>query len=110
MSEATAAARLDDLDVEDEWPAFAACRLMPARVFFLERAGDATTARNICVTCPVRAPCLAHALTNNERQGIWGGFTPKELDLLRRRLGIAQDLPDNLRRPGLAALTTGATE
>lgn len=32
----------------------------------------------ICKTCPVVAECLAAAIENGERWGIWGGKTPTE--------------------------------
>ena len=40
-------------------------------------------AKSICVDCPVRVECLAHAIDNSEPHGIWGGMTPKERRLLR---------------------------
>lgn len=39
-------------------------------------------ARSICERCPIKADCLAHALENKERYGMWGGTTPIE----RRRV------------------------
>jgi len=39
-------------------------------------------ARTICNTCPVKDDCLEHALSNDERHGMWGGTTPEE----RRRI------------------------
>jgi WhiB family transcriptional regulator, redox-sensing transcriptional regulator len=35
-------------------------------------------ARAICADCPVRAACLAHALTHDEPWGMWGGLTARE--------------------------------
>jgi WhiB family redox-sensing transcriptional regulator len=43
---------------------------------------DAEEAKAICGLCPVRQPCLEHALVNREREGVWGGLTDRE----RRRL------------------------
>jgi WhiB family transcriptional regulator, redox-sensing transcriptional regulator len=31
-----------------------------------------------CAACPVRAECLAYAVENGERYGIWGGMTEEE--------------------------------
>jgi hypothetical protein len=39
-------------------------------------------ARAICAKCPIKAQCLAVALENKERYGMWGGTTPIE----RRRV------------------------
>lgn len=35
-------------------------------------------AKAICQTCPVRAECLAVALEEDHRDGIWGGLTERE--------------------------------
>lgn len=35
-------------------------------------------ALKVCGACTVREECLAYALANNERYGIWGGLTPRE--------------------------------
>ena len=35
-------------------------------------------AKGICAACPVRSDCLAHAVVNGERDGIWGGLTEEE--------------------------------
>jgi WhiB family redox-sensing transcriptional regulator len=41
----------------------------------------------ICRACPVRSPCLSHALVH-ETHGIWGGMREAEREIERRRLGI----------------------
>jgi hypothetical protein len=35
-------------------------------------------ARKWCNACPVQKECLFTALADNDRFGIWGGFTPEE--------------------------------
>jgi len=35
-------------------------------------------ARAICASCPITAECLAHAIAQNENEGMWGGKTPTE--------------------------------
>lgn len=42
-------------------------------------------AKNICAGCPVRNLCLEYALDNEEDFGIWGGLTPRERRMVRRR-------------------------
>lgn len=42
-------------------------------------------ARAICAACPVREPCLEHALAHDEREGVWGGLTAKERKALKRK-------------------------
>lgn len=83
-----------------EWRQRAACRGMsPAevdRIFFppvkTGRTIDATAARAICDPCPVRAECLTYAIEAGEREGIWGGLTPRQRHALagsRRRERLA---------------------
>ena len=45
-------------------------------------------AKEICGRCPVKLDCLAWALENNEREGVWGGTTPKERQRLRKNMGL----------------------
>lgn len=35
-------------------------------------------ARAVCGRCPVREQCLAWALRHGEREGVWGGLTPRQ--------------------------------
>jgi hypothetical protein len=79
------------------WPADAitddaACRGSLAVMYGVERGSrrdglDWEPARQICARCPVRDACLAHALDNDERDGMWGGLDPEERR--RRREGIS---------------------
>lgn len=38
----------------------------------------------VCNACPVRSPCLEHALAVPERHGVWGGTNPEQRLLMRR--------------------------
>jgi WhiB family redox-sensing transcriptional regulator len=49
------------------------------------RKYDERTAKSICNACPVRELCLDYALVAREEYGIWGGLTPSERRLLRRK-------------------------
>jgi WhiB family redox-sensing transcriptional regulator len=42
-------------------------------------------AKAICSTCDLAAPCLATALQNRERHGVWGGATETERAAILRR-------------------------
>lgn len=66
------------------WRKRAACRGIDVEVFYplTEEEADAAPAKAICAECPVRQPCLEHALVHREREGVWGGATERE----RRRL------------------------
>ena len=47
-------------------------------------------AKGICGGCPVRAVCLAEALSHRELDGIWGGTTAAERRELMDRSHAAQ--------------------
>lgn len=42
-------------------------------------------ARDICEQCPIREECLARAMEDKERYGMWGGLTPLERRRIERR-------------------------
>lgn len=54
-----------------------------------EAFGDTSSyydeARSVCLSCPVRESCLAHALAEKERFGMWGGLTPIERRRIERK-------------------------
>lgn len=39
--------------------------------------------RAVCSACPVQDQCLIYALDENERDGIWGGTTPRQRERMR---------------------------
>ena len=65
-----------------EWMDRAACRGMPTATFFETSTVKIAEAIKICVICPVRAECLAHALAHSDMVGVFGGTTTDD----RRRL------------------------
>lgn len=75
-----------------DWQAFAACAGAMGAAFYppfrperkTVRVGRENRAKAVCASCSVRTDCLAQALANNERFGIWGGLTGRE-----RRLAVA---------------------
>lgn len=62
-----------------EWQVQAACRGREDLFFTAadergrQRNGREADAKAICLTCPVRLPCLEHALRVPEEYGVWGG-------------------------------------
>ena len=64
------------------WMVDGACRGLNPRLFYLDRGDDSEPAKRVCRDCVVQAQCLAHALTEGEKFGVWGGATERE----RRRL------------------------
>ncbi len=76
----------------DRWLTSAACRGLPTSMFFPERWQNASaheTAKKICDTCRVKGECLELALreirSEEDRWGVFGGLTPHERWMERRR-------------------------
>jgi WhiB family transcriptional regulator, redox-sensing transcriptional regulator len=67
-----------------DWMRDAACADHDPNDWFPERGDRAPSARakQVCAQCLVRAECLAFAVREPMRDGIWGGHSPAE----RRRL------------------------
>jgi WhiB family transcriptional regulator, redox-sensing transcriptional regulator len=66
------------------WREWAACRGMDSELFFapdgergIAKRTRERAAKAVCAACPVREPCLAHALASEERHGVWGGLSEK---------------------------------
>lgn len=67
-----------------EWMADANCRGTNVTVFFPGENTPVTAAREMCRRCDVQAECLAYAINNNERHGVWGGRSERQRRTLRR--------------------------
>jgi WhiB family redox-sensing transcriptional regulator len=80
-------ANVDLGDAKQRWREDAQCRGLDLRLFFPENdeGPEAEDARSVCAECPVVADCLAYALSAKESYGVWGGTTPRERRLIRRR-------------------------
>lgn len=65
-----------------DWRKDGLCAQTDPEAFFPEIGGSSVPAKRICNTCEVSEQCLAYALMNDEKFGIWGGLSPQE----RRRL------------------------
>jgi WhiB family redox-sensing transcriptional regulator len=70
--------------MSSDWRQYARCLGADPEIFYPNSEDDeaAEPAKAICRVCPVREPCLEHAITAREKQGVWGGLTERE----RRRL------------------------
>jgi len=64
------------------WRRRAACRGVDPDVFYPATDEEAEAAKAVCGQCSVRQACLEYALSNRERDGVWGGCTERE----RRRI------------------------
>jgi WhiB family transcriptional regulator, redox-sensing transcriptional regulator len=70
------------------WREAALCRREDTDLFFpITSAGppgaEASRAKAVCASCPVRRPCLLYALATGQEFGIWGGYDENERRLLR---------------------------
>ncbi|MGA4978709.1 WhiB family transcriptional regulator [Streptomyces cinereoruber] len=74
---------VDRHDRED-WSERAACRTADPDELFADGAAQ-NQAKALCVACPVRTECLAHALDRRIEHGVWGGMTDRERRALLRR-------------------------
>lgn len=73
---------MDGLD----WQDGAACRSAELDLFYSSEEEDIRAALGFCRSCPVREPCLSHAMAEREAFGVWGGTTERE----RRRVFRAE--------------------
>jgi WhiB family redox-sensing transcriptional regulator len=111
-----------------DWQRLGACRGRDSAQFFHPDGERGTSRRRrergakaVCVTCPVRSECAAHALTVQEPYGVWGGFSESERlrlltvgweDLADRRLSRVDTdrLEARLGPPNTAAVPAQRTE
>lgn len=68
------------------WQDDALCAQIDPEFFFPDKGGSTRNAKEVCRKCEVREQCLAYALENGERFGIWGGQSERE----RRRNRTAE--------------------
>ena len=73
-----------------DWRGQALCAQTDPALWFPEQGASARDAKAICNgdsrrdPCPMRAECLADALANDEKWGIWAGTTERERRKLRK--------------------------
>jgi WhiB family redox-sensing transcriptional regulator len=68
--------------MELEWMARGLCSNVPPSRFFPNDGAGVELARKICADCPVKEPCLEHALVHRIDHGVGGGCSERE----RRRI------------------------
>lgn len=73
-------------DDDERWKRQANCLGVDPDLFYPGRGEPTRDARQVCAGCTVRADCLAYALRNHEKHGIWGGLSERERERLRREL------------------------
>jgi len=70
----------------DFWQEQAACFGVEPDVFFPISEEEAGPALAFCGSCRIRGECLAWALKNAERYGVWGGTTEQQRRRLQRHV------------------------
>lgn len=73
-------------DTPLRWQDDALCAQTDPEIFSPEKGGSTRQAKTVCASCTVVEQCLAYALQNEERFGIWGGLSyVQRRNLLRKR-------------------------
>jgi WhiB family transcriptional regulator, redox-sensing transcriptional regulator len=67
-----------ELERPEDWTVDALCAQVDPDAWFPEKGGTTVPAKLICAHCPVLVECLAYALRHHERDGVWGGTSPRE--------------------------------
>jgi WhiB family redox-sensing transcriptional regulator len=80
-----------DLDLQahinnPNWRHNASCRGSDANLFHPRKGELFDTPKMMCKNCPVKEECLAFAIVNFEKFGIWGGTSEKERRVIRNTL------------------------
>ena len=70
------------MQMETEWMSRGNCREEPPALFVPSDGSGVEVAKQLCASCPVKAPCLEYALRNRIDHGVWGGTSERE----RRRI------------------------
>ena len=87
--------RFPDVDVDalpanpsppDLWQDRAACFGIDPDVFFPISEEEAGPALAFCNVCAIREECLAWALKNGERYGVWGATTEQQRRRFQRNV------------------------
>lgn len=75
-----------------EWMEEGLCAQSDPDAWYPGEGGSPVPAQEICngrerePGCPVRDECLAYALANDERFGVWGGLSEKQRKKLKQRV------------------------
>lgn len=76
------------VNMNESWRNKAVCRTTKTINWFDEDKHQIKMAKEACRKCPVADQCLEFAVRNQERFGVWGGFTPRERNKITRHLSV----------------------
>jgi len=68
----------------EQWALQGSCTSAEPDALFVRGAAQ-QLAKQVCMSCPVIAECLADALDNHTEFGVWGGMTERERRALLKR-------------------------
>ena len=68
----------------EQWALQGSCTAAEPDALFVRGAAQ-QLAKQVCMSCPVIAECLADALDNHTEFGVWGGMTERERRALLKR-------------------------
>lgn len=61
------------------------CRLHDPDLWFAESPAELERAKKLCAGCPLKAECLASALSRQEPWGVWGGEIVERGEVITRK-------------------------
>lgn len=73
---------------KNAWMTEAACRGLPASMFYVEEGANGGEAKKVCAACPVNIHCAMYAHANREVHGIWDGTS--RTSRRAKRAGVAR--------------------
>lgn len=79
--------QVDQVNMAENWRDKAYCKTVETQIdFFSDDKHEIKLAKSMCRKCTVAHECLAFAVINQEKFGIWGGFTPRERNKITRSI------------------------
>lgn len=79
--------QLDEVNMGEKWRDKAYCKESSTQIdFYAEDKHTIKLAKSMCTQCVVAHECLAFAVINQEKFGVWGGFTPRERNKITRSI------------------------
>ena len=81
--------------MDTTWMAEGNCREVHPSLFFPSDGVGVDVARQICLDCPVKAPCLEYALRNRIDHGVWGGASERERRRIARQRRLDSRTPSH---------------
>lgn len=82
-----------EINLAEPWRSNALCQSNTLKIdFFSEDKNQIKLSKSICNKCIVAHECLEFAVRNEEKHGIWGGFTFRERNkALRSTINLTKE-------------------